>query len=100
MRDATAAGPARLGASRTPGTDAEDAIMVALEEKCLHAATFTKTERKGKTKFNGPRCTRCSTPTLREADLKRRARRNHQRHAGRTGRAPRTNMRQSRHART
>ena len=31
MRDATLAGPARLGASRTPGTEAEDAITVAPE---------------------------------------------------------------------
>ena len=31
MHDATLAGPARLGASRTPGTEAEDAITVAPE---------------------------------------------------------------------
>ena len=33
MHDATLAGPARLGASRTPGTEAEDAITVAREEE-------------------------------------------------------------------
>jgi hypothetical protein len=31
MRDATPAGPARLGASRTPGTETDDAITVAPE---------------------------------------------------------------------
>ncbi len=31
MRDATPAGPTRLGASRTPGTEVEDAITVAPE---------------------------------------------------------------------
>ena len=54
MRDATPAGPARLGASQTPGTEAEDAITVAPEGEENGVGTQRRIQKpSAKTSENG-----------------------------------------------